>query len=92
MPTAKLANDVLTSAQCRAGRTLLGLSQSRLAALAQCSHGTVENFEAGRHVCHIKIRHAIRQVLESLGAEFEAGEVRHRRKIAGSQELPHPEL
>ena len=92
MWTVENANNVLTSAQCRAARTLLGLSQSRLAALARCSHGTVENFEAGRHVCHIRIRHGIRQVLESLGAEFEAGEVRDRRKIAAPRERPLPEL
>ena len=63
MWTVENANNVLTSAQCRAARALLVLSQSRR---------------------HIRIRHRIRQVLESLGAEFEVGEVRDRRRITGS--------
>ena len=56
--------------QCRAARTLHNWSRSELAAKANCSSGTVRNFELGLHALHINNRRAIRSVLEDEGFEF----------------------
>lgn len=56
--------------QCRAGRALLKLSRSVLAAKANCAISTLRNFELELHSLQINNRRAIQRVLEGEGVEF----------------------
>lgn len=60
----------MTSAQCRAARALLNLTQPRLAALAVVGLSTVVDFEKERRAVAAPSIAAIRAALESAGVIF----------------------
>lgn len=61
---------IMTPAQCRAARALLGLKQPDLAQSAQVGLSTVVDFEKGRRVVAEPSVKAIRAALETAGVEF----------------------
>jgi transcriptional regulator with XRE-family HTH domain len=62
--------DTLMPAQCRAARSLLNMTQSRLADAAGLGLSTVVDFERERRLVSADAIKAIRQALEKSGAEF----------------------
>jgi transcriptional regulator with XRE-family HTH domain len=58
---------MITSAQCRAGRGLVGLSQAELAAAAGVGLSTVRDLETERRTVAVDSLAAIRAALESAG-------------------------
>lgn len=65
-------DQVLSGAQCRAARGLLGVSARELAGLAGVSWSTVQRFESGAVAIGL-VRQALRQALEARGVEFIEG-------------------
>ena len=63
-------NGRLSPTQCRMARAGLGLSVRELAKQAKVSGLTVTRFENGNVACPDEVVHALKQVLESSGAEF----------------------
>lgn len=59
----------MTSAESRAARNLLGLTQERLADMADLSLSTIQEFELGRPI-HSGLIETIHVALESAGVEF----------------------
>lgn len=63
--------DVITPAQCRAGRGLVRMSQEQLAEAAEVGEKTVADFEReSERRLHIRTLRAIRSALEAAGVEF----------------------
>jgi transcriptional regulator with XRE-family HTH domain len=62
--------DMITSAQCRAARGLLGWSQRILADHARVGLMTVHQFEAGTNIPRRATLTVIRGAFESAGVEF----------------------
>lgn len=63
----------ITPAQCRAARSLLDMTQDRLAALSRVSKRTVVSFEAGNTKPVPVTLDAVRRALEAAGVEFIQG-------------------
>ncbi len=61
---------ILTAAQCRAARALVGLNQPGLAAAAGLGLSTVVDFERERRVVSPDAAGAIRRALEDAGVIF----------------------
>lgn len=59
---------ILSAAQCRAARALLGITQGQLAELSRVAKGTIAGFEMGR-------RQTVPAILESLRITLETGGV-----------------
>jgi transcriptional regulator with XRE-family HTH domain len=60
----------ITSAQSRAARALLGLTQGDLAALSSVSQRTIASFETGERPPIPSILAALQRALEEAGVEF----------------------
>lgn len=60
----------ITPAQCRAGRALVGMSQSDLAEAATVSRATLADFERDARAPHPNNLFSIRRALENAGVEF----------------------
>jgi DNA-binding XRE family transcriptional regulator len=65
-----MAGHTITAAQCRAGRGLIGLTQTALAEKARCAPKTVVDFEAGGVVPSAGNMIAIIAVLDNAGVDF----------------------
>jgi transcriptional regulator with XRE-family HTH domain len=65
---------IMTPAQCRAGRTLLDMTQPDLAQAAGFGLSTVVDFERSRRVVSDDARDALQTALEAAGVEFTNGE------------------
>jgi transcriptional regulator with XRE-family HTH domain len=63
----------MTPAQCRAGRALLGITQSQLARAAKLGLSTVVDFEKERRVVSEEAVKAIQTALQRAGIEFMDG-------------------
>jgi DNA-binding XRE family transcriptional regulator len=69
-------NTTITSAQCRAARGLLELTQAELAEAAEVNCETLRDLEAGRGQQNRKEVEAIRAAIEAAGLEFSCEGVR----------------
>jgi transcriptional regulator with XRE-family HTH domain len=67
---SNIAQEGITSAQCRAARALLGWSQSELEVAAQVARKTLADFEAGKRQPIRATIAAIRAALETAGVIF----------------------
>ena len=68
---------MITAAQCRAARALLGVTQDKLAARSGVSQKAIANFERGKTVPMRANLTVLKQTLELMGVEFlEGGGVR----------------
>lgn len=61
---------MISPAQCRAARALIGLSQDDLAAVSKVSKATIANFETGKRSSYPRTLDDIRVALEAAGVEF----------------------
>ena len=61
---------LLSSAQCRAARALLGWTQAMLADRAGVARKTVAHFEVGRRALLARTRRDITETFERAGLEF----------------------
>ena len=61
---------MITAAQCRSARTLLGWSVRKLASAASVTESAVDNFELERQEPDAATANAIQRVLEDVGVEF----------------------
>ena len=62
--------DLLTAAQCRAARALIGITQPELAKEAHLGLSTVVDFEKSRRQISSEAKQAIKKTLEKLGVQF----------------------
>ena len=62
--------DIITSAQCRGARGLLGITQPALASVANLGLSTIVDFERSRRPVSREAIQAIRGALEQGGIEF----------------------
>lgn len=60
----------VSPAQCRAGRALLGWSQSRLAGVSGVSRRSIAYYESGTRRLTLRTRSAITAALEAAGVLF----------------------
>jgi transcriptional regulator with XRE-family HTH domain len=63
-------NVEMSSAQCRAGRALLDMTQSQLAELAKLGLSTVVDFEKGRRQVSQAAVETIQSALQRAGVDF----------------------
>ena len=61
---------MITAAQCRSARTLLGWSVRKLASAASVTESAVDNFELERQEPDAATANAIQRALEDVGVEF----------------------
>jgi DNA-binding XRE family transcriptional regulator len=69
-PASTIIVDIMTPAQCRAARSLLGMTQSQLADTAVLGLSTVVDFEKERRRVSEEAVERIRLALENAGIEF----------------------
>lgn len=62
--------NLLTPAQCRAARALLGWTQATLADRAGIARRTVAHFEVGRRALLVRTRREIAETFQRAGVEF----------------------
>ena len=72
----------LLSAQCRAARALVGMTQDQLAKASEVSKRTIAHFEAGERTPTQANRTALMRALEAAGVEFIPGGARLREREA----------
>jgi transcriptional regulator with XRE-family HTH domain len=61
---------MITNAQCRGARGLIGFSQRDLAEAAEVAHRTLADFETGTRSPHPRTLDAIQAALEAAGVIF----------------------
>ena len=61
---------IISAAQCRAARALIGMNQPDLAAAASLGLSTIVDFERGRRAVSAEAISAIRDALEAAGVVF----------------------
>jgi transcriptional regulator with XRE-family HTH domain len=61
---------MMTAAQCRSARTLLGWSVSKLASAALVTESAIDDFEMERREPDAATAEAIRRAFEGVGVEF----------------------
>ncbi len=69
-----MANELLSPAQCKGARAMLGWSQDQLAATAGVAKQTLADFERGARSPYERTLRDIQNALESAGIEFTNGE------------------
>ncbi|MER9174595.1 helix-turn-helix domain-containing protein [Mesorhizobium sp. M0955] len=62
----------ISSAQCRAGRALIGWSQDQLAGASKVAKATIANFEAGKRAPYDRTLLDLQAALEAAGVIFVA--------------------
>jgi transcriptional regulator with XRE-family HTH domain len=67
-------NAMISAAQCRSARALLGWSVTKLASAASVSASAIDDFEAERRAPRPAIAGPIRRAFEPLGVAFLPGE------------------
>jgi transcriptional regulator with XRE-family HTH domain len=65
---------VITPAECKAARKLLGWAQSKLAEMLFVGEGTIGQFERRQRHWRSLNLHKLRSIFESAGVEFTNGE------------------
>ena len=70
MPVSTKNVDLITSAQCRGARGLLGLTQPALASAAGLGLSTIVDFERSRRPVSKDAVKTIREALERAGVDF----------------------
>jgi transcriptional regulator with XRE-family HTH domain len=84
---------LMTPAQSRAARGLIGWSQSELAKRSNLSESTVRDFEKGRRLPTPNNVAGIRRALEDVGVEFTNGDQPGvRLKVATAKSIPMDKL
>jgi transcriptional regulator with XRE-family HTH domain len=84
---------LMTPAQSRAARGLIGWSQSELAKRSNLSESTVRDFEKGRRLPTPNNVAGIRRALEDVGVEFTNGDQPGvRLKAATAKSIPSDKL
>jgi len=83
--STKIIDYLMTPAQCRAARALLGITQSQLARAAKLGLSTVVDFEKERRLVSDEAINAIQDALQRSGIEFIDGNgtgilLRNRKK------------
>jgi ribosome-binding protein aMBF1 (putative translation factor) len=74
---------MISAAQCRSARTLLGWSVGKLAAAASVSESVIDDFELERREPEPAVADAIERALAAVGVDFLPGDdVRLRRATA----------
>jgi transcriptional regulator with XRE-family HTH domain len=68
--STKIIDYLMTPAQCRAARALLGITQSQLARAAKLGLSTVVDFEKERRLVSEEAIKAIQTALQRAGIEF----------------------
>ena len=72
---------IITAAQCRVGRDLLGISQRELARRANVDWGSIHRLEGGATATRFPTQWKIRNALAAAGLEFTGdGGVRFRKR------------
>jgi transcriptional regulator with XRE-family HTH domain len=61
---------MMTAAQCRSARTLLGWSVSKLASAALVTESAIDDFEMERREPDVATAEAVRRAFEDVGVEF----------------------
>ncbi|MFN3171227.1 MAG: hypothetical protein ACE37E_11100 [Hyphomicrobiales bacterium] len=72
---------ILTPAQCRAARALLGIDQPMLSTLSDVASSTISAFENGKQQAAVKTTRKLRATLEQAGAAFTEGDGVRRREL-----------
>lgn len=65
---------MMTAAQCRSARTLLGWSVAKLAAAASLSESVIDDFELERREPEPAVADSIQRALEAVGVAFLPGD------------------
>lgn len=82
---------LVSSAQCRAARALLGWTQATLADRAGVARKTVAHFEVGRRALLVRTRRDITETFERAGVEFTQAEgVRFARQSLPAADIRAP--
>ncbi|HEY3909231.1 MAG TPA: helix-turn-helix transcriptional regulator [Stellaceae bacterium] len=65
---------MMTAAQCRSARTLLGWSVAKLASAASVSESLIDDFELERQMPQPAAADSIQRALEAVGVDFLPGD------------------
>lgn len=86
MAVVHVDRGVITPAQCRGARAMLGWTQAELAGRADLSRKTVADFELEQRSVHVRTRMALVEALKRAGVDLIPGGVR-QRSVTSKQPL-----